>query len=48
MAFELPALPFPGAALEPHVSARTMELHHGKHHAAYVETLNDLIQGTEF
>jgi Fe-Mn family superoxide dismutase len=48
MAFELPALPFPRAALEPHVSARTMEFHHGKHHAAYVETLNELIQGTEF
>ena len=48
MAFELPALPFPRAALEPHVSARTMEFHHGKHHAAYVETLNKLVQGTEF
>jgi Fe-Mn family superoxide dismutase len=48
MAFELPALPYPRAALEPHVSAKTMEFHHSKHHAAYVETLNKLIQGTEF
>ena len=48
MAFELPALPYPRAALEPHVSARTMEFHHSKHHAAYVETLNKLIEGTEF
>lgn len=48
MPFELPALPYPAAALEPHLSARAMELHHGKHHAAYVETLNELIAGTEF
>ncbi len=48
MAFELPALPYPKAALEPHVSARTMELHHSTHHAAYVETLNELTRDTDF
>jgi superoxide dismutase, Fe-Mn family len=48
MAFELPALPYPKAALEPHISAKTLEFHHGKHHAAYVKTLNKLIKGTEF
>jgi Fe-Mn family superoxide dismutase len=48
MAFELPALPYPRAALEPHISAKTLEFHHAKHHAAYVETLNELIGGTEF
>jgi Fe-Mn family superoxide dismutase len=48
MAFELPPLPYPKAALDPHVSAKTLELHHGKHHAAYVKTLNKLIKNTEF
>ncbi len=46
MAFELPALPFAADALEPHMSARTFEFHHGKHHAAYVTNLNNLIKDT--
>lgn len=46
MAFELPPLPYAYDALEPHISARTMELHHDKHHAAYVEKLNKLVSGT--
>ncbi len=48
MAFELPPLPYPKDALEPHISARTLEFHHGKHHAAYVNTLNKLVQNTPF
>src|SRR4051794_35246472 len=40
MAHELPALPYPTNALEPHIDAKTMEIHHGKHHAAYVTNLN--------
>jgi Fe-Mn family superoxide dismutase len=48
MAFELPPLPFPKNALEPHMSEETLEFHHGKHHAAYVKTLNELIKGTPF
>ncbi|MCS6928379.1 MAG: superoxide dismutase [Saprospiraceae bacterium] len=47
MAFTLPALPYPHNALEPYIDARTMEIHHGKHHAAYVNNLNAAIQGTE-
>ena len=47
MAFTLPALPYPTNALEPHIDARTMEIHHGKHHAAYVSKLNGAIDGTE-
>ncbi len=47
MAFTLPDLPYPYAALEPHIDARTMEIHHTKHHAAYVNNLNAAIQGTE-
>ena len=47
MAFSLPNLPYDFAALEPHVDARTMEIHHGKHHAAYVNNLNAALQGTE-
>lgn len=47
MAFTLPALPYPTDALEPHIDARTMEIHHGKHHAAYVTNLNAAIAGTE-
>jgi Fe-Mn family superoxide dismutase len=43
---ELPPLPYARDALEPHVSARTLEHHHGKHHARYVQTLNELIQGS--
>ena len=44
MAFELPALPYPVTALEPHVDARTMEIHHGKHHAAYTNNLNAALE----
>ncbi len=47
MAFTLLDLPYPHNALEPHIDARTMEIHHGKHHAAYVNNLNAAIQGTE-
>ncbi|MFM7629368.1 MAG: superoxide dismutase [Algoriphagus sp.] len=46
MAFELPALPYALIALEPHIDARTMEIHHGKHHNAYVTNLNAAIAGT--
>lgn len=48
MTHELPELPYPKNALEPHISAETLEYHHGKHHAAYVANLNKLISGTEF
>ncbi len=44
MTFELPALPYPAESLEPHISARTFEYHHGKHHQAYVTNLNNLIK----
>jgi superoxide dismutase, Fe-Mn family len=44
MAFELPALPYPATALEPHVDARTMEIHHGKHHATYTSNLNNALE----
>ncbi len=47
MAFELPSLPYDTTALEPHIDARTMEIHHGKHHAAYVAKLNAAVDGTE-
>jgi superoxide dismutase, Fe-Mn family len=47
MAFTLPALPYATAALEPHIDARTMEIHHGKHHQAYVTNLNAVIAGSE-
>ena len=46
MAFTLPALPYAFNALEPHIDARTMEIHHGKHHNAYVTNLNNAIAGT--
>ena len=46
MAFELPPLPYEKSALEPHMSARTLEFHHGKHHRAYVATLNNLVKDT--
>jgi superoxide dismutase, Fe-Mn family len=46
MAFELPQLPYAYDALEPHIDARTMEIHHGKHHAAYTNNLNAAIAGT--
>jgi len=45
MAYELPPLPYPKEALEPHIDAQTMEIHHGKHHAAYVTNLNKAIAG---
>ncbi len=44
MAFELPALPYATNALEPHIDARTMEIHHGKHHNAYVTNLNKALE----
>jgi Fe-Mn family superoxide dismutase len=47
MAFELPALPYATDALEPHIDTRTMEIHHGKHHNAYVTNLNNAVAGTE-
>lgn len=47
MAFELPKLPYSHDALEPHIDAKTMEIHHGKHHAGYVSKLNAAIEGTE-
>lgn len=48
MAHQLPALPYANNALEPHISAETLEYHYGKHHATYVTNLNNLIPGTEF
>jgi superoxide dismutase, Fe-Mn family len=48
MAFELPDLPYDHSALEPHVDARTMEIHHGKHHQAYVDNANAALEGTEW
>ncbi len=47
MAFTLPALPYAKEALEPHIDAQTMEIHHDKHHQAYVDNLNKAIDGTE-
>ena len=47
MAFELPQLPYAYDALEPHIDARTMEIHHSKHHNAYVTNLNAAIAGTD-
>lgn len=48
MKFELPDLPYAKDALEPYISKETLEYHHGKHHKAYVEKLNKLIEGTPF
>ena len=48
MAFELPDLPYPKDALEPSISAETLEIHHDRHHNAYVTNLNNLAPGTEF
>ena len=47
MAFELPQLPYAYDALEPHIDARTMEIHHSKHHAGYTSKLNAAVEGTE-
>jgi superoxide dismutase, Fe-Mn family len=47
MAFELPQLPYAYDALEPHLDARTMEIHHSKHHAGYTNNLNNAVAGTE-
>ncbi len=48
MAFVLPELPYAKDALQPHLSAETLDYHHGKHHNAYVTNLNNLIEGTDF
>ena len=48
MAIELPPLPYEHSALEPHISAETVEFHHGKHQRAYVDRLNALVAGTGF
>ncbi|HET7161404.1 MAG TPA: Fe-Mn family superoxide dismutase, partial [Rhodanobacteraceae bacterium] len=48
MAIELPALPYDRTALEPHISGETIDYHYGKHHKAYVDNLNKMIEGTEF
>ncbi len=47
MSFKLPELPYSYDALEPHIDARTMEIHHGKHHNGYTNNLNNAIQGTD-
>lgn len=47
MSFKLPELPYAYDALEPHIDARTMEIHHGKHHAGYTSKLNGAIEGTD-
>jgi len=48
MPYELPSLPYAYDALEPTIDARTMEIHHGKHHQAYVDNLNKALEGTEW
>src|SRR5687767_11166802 len=45
MAYTLPELPYPNNALEPHIDAKTMEIHHDKHHGTYVTQLNEALQG---
>ena len=44
MPYQIPALPYPNDALEPSIDARTMEIHHDKHHAAYVANLNNALK----
>ena len=48
MAFQLPELPYALDALEPHMSRRTLALHHGKHHKGYIDKLNGLVEGTAY
>ena len=48
MSIQLPDLPYAGNALEPHISAQTLDFHHGKHHKAYVDKLNAAISGTDY
>jgi Fe-Mn family superoxide dismutase len=48
MEHKLPELPYPNNSLEPHISQETLEYHHGKHHRAYVNKLNELVKGTKF
>jgi superoxide dismutase, Fe-Mn family len=48
MPFELPSLPYSADALEPHIDAQTMEIHHDKHHGTYVNNLNGALEGTEW
>lgn len=48
MTYQLPELPYPKNALEPYISAETLEYHYGKHHRAYVNKLNELVPGTEY
>ena len=48
MAIELPPLPYDRTALDPHISGETIDFHYGKHHKAYVDNLNKMIEGTEF
>ena len=48
MAFEVPPLPYDYGALEPHIDRQTMELHHDKHHQAYVDKANAALEGTEY
>jgi Fe-Mn family superoxide dismutase len=47
MAYTLPDLPYPTDALEPHIDAKTMEIHHDKHHATYVTNVNNALEGTD-
>lgn len=48
MKHELPPLPYPLDGLQPHISRETLEYHYGKHHQAYINTLNDILRGTEY